>query len=236
MKLFAIADLHLSFGSDKPMDIFRGWQDHAKRIEENWQKKVSPEDTVVLPGDLSWAMDFEQLRPDMEFLHRLNGTKIISKGNHDYWWSTRRKMENFLAENGFDSVKILHNNHFAFGDVGITGTRGWVNDNSEKADEKVIAREALRLEMSVKSALSQGLRPVAFLHYPPVYGASRNTAMLEMLGRYGITQVFYGHLHGNAHKFAIQGNFQGVQYHLIASDFLQFDPMEITKIVQSDNL
>ncbi len=218
------------------MDIFHGWKDHVSRIEENWQKKVSTEDVVVIPGDISWAMDFEQARPDFEFINRLNGTKVISKGNHDYWWSTKAKMNRFLSDNGFDTIKIIQNDHFAFGDIGICATRGWVNDNSEPADAKVIAREALRFELSVKSALDEGLKPVAFLHYPPVYGASRNIPMLEMLGRYDVKQVFYGHLHGGAHKFAVNGSFEGIEYHLISSDFLQFDPMDITKIVQSDNL
>lgn len=235
MKLFAIADLHLSFGVNKPMDIFGGWSNHVSRIEENWQKKVSDEDLVVLPGDLSWGMNFEQAKADFAFVNRLNGRKIISKGNHDYWWTTKNKMDNFLLENGFDTIKILHNNHYAFGNVGICGTRGWINDNSEPADAKVLAREAGRLEMSIQSALKYNLKPVVFLHYPPVYGSDRNLDILEVLYKYDIKEVFYGHLHGNAKNYAVNGLSEGINYHLISSDFLQFDPMEITKIVQSDN-
>lgn len=235
MKLFAIADLHLSFGVNKPMDIFGGWTNHVSRIEENWQRSISPVDIVVMPGDLSWGMNFEQAKADFEFVSKLNGTKIISKGNHDYWWSTKNKMDRFLEDNGFDSIKILHNNHYAFGNIGICGTRGWINDNSEPADAKVLAREAGRLALSIESALNEGLKPVVFLHYPPVYAGSRNLEILDILYKYGIKEVFYGHLHGNAKNFAVNGLCEGINYHLISSDFLQFEPLDITKIVQSDN-
>lgn len=236
MKLYAIADLHLSFDVDKPMNIFGGWDDHVNRIEENWQNKITPEDIVVLPGDLSWGINLGQAKKDFEFLNRLNGTKILSKGNHDYWWNTATKMQKFFDENGFDTIQLLHNNHYAFGEVGICGTRGWVNDDTEPADAKVIAREAIRLELSLKSAVDAGLRPVVFLHYPPVYGENRNYDILDVLYKYKVGQVFYGHLHGKAHGYAINGFFEGINYHLVSSDFLHFDPMDITKIVQSDNL
>ena len=163
MKLYTIADLHLSFGVHKPMNIFGGWDDHVQRLEKNWQDKICPDDIVVLPGDLSWGMNFEEIEKDLAFLDSLNGTKIISKGNHDYWWNTVSKMQRFFDEKGFNSLNILHLNHYQFGSIGICGTRGWVNDNSEPASAKVIAREAIRLEMSVKSAISAGLTPVVFL-------------------------------------------------------------------------
>ena len=114
MSLFAIADLHLSLGTDKPMDIFGGWSDYVTKLETNWQNKVRPEDTVVIPGDISWGMNFEQSKKDFEFINKLNGRKIISKGNHDYWWNTKNKMDKFFAENGFDTINILHNNHYSF--------------------------------------------------------------------------------------------------------------------------
>lgn len=236
MKLFTIADLHLSFGVDKPMNIFAGWDNHVERIKENWQKKISDEDIVVLPGDLSWGMNLQQTHKDFEFVNSLNGTKILSKGNHDYWWCTRSKLENYFKENGFDTLKIMQNDHYAFGNIGICGTRGWVNDNTEPADAKLIAREAIRLDLSLKSATDAGLRPVVFLHYPPVYGENRNLDILDVLYKYNVKQVFYGHLHGKAHAYAINGVCDGITYRLISSDFLHFDPMDITKIVQSDNL
>ena len=156
MALFTMGDLHLSFAVNKPMDKFGGWENYVERISENWENTVSPEDTVVIPGDISWAMNFREALPDFDFIHKLKGTKIISKGNHDYWWNTYAKMNRFLEENGFDSIKILHNNHFAYDKYGICGTRGWINDNSEPADAKVLAREAGRLETSLCSAEAAG--------------------------------------------------------------------------------
>lgn len=236
MALFVMADLHLSLSVDKPMDIFSGWQDYVSKIEENWQKKIKPEDTVVIPGDISWAMGLEQSLPDFEFLNKLNGKKIIMKGNHDYWWNTKSKMEKFFADNGFDSINILHNNHYEYEGIGICGSRGWINETSEPADKKVLAREAGRLTVSIESALKADLKPVVFLHYPPIYGTSLNYDMLEVLHKYNIKWCFYGHIHGSGSEYAINGCRDGVNYRLIASDFLQFDPMDITKIVQSDNL
>lgn len=153
MSLFAIADLHLSLGTDKPMDIFGGWSDYVTKLETNWQNKVRPEDTVVIPGDISWGMNFEQSKKDFEFINKLNGRKIISKGNHDYWWNTKNKMDKFFAENGFDTINILHNNHYSYESCGICGTRGWISDNGEPADQKVLAREAGRLALSIELSL-----------------------------------------------------------------------------------
>ncbi|MBR1423881.1 MAG: metallophosphoesterase [Ruminococcus sp.] len=236
MSLFVIADLHLSLGVNKPMDIFGGWKDHVARLEENWQAKVKPDDTVVIPGDISWGMNYEQSKADFAFIDRLNGIKIISKGNHDYWWETKTKTERFFKENGFETLHILHNNHYRYGNIGICGTRGWINEPDEPSDAKVLAREAGRLRMSIESALTEGLEPVAFLHYPPVYGSSCNYDMLDVLHQYKVKRCYYGHLHGNAHNYAINGQRDGIEYRLIASDFLQFDPLDISEIVQSDNL
>ena len=190
MSLFAIADLHLSLGTDKPMDIFGGWSDYVTKLETNWQNKVRPEDTVVIPGDISWGMNFEQSKKDFEFINKLNGRKIISKGNHDYWWNTKNKMDKFFAENGFDTINILHNNHYSYEGFGICGTRGWISDNGEPADQKVLAREAGRLALSIESAQKAGLEPVVFLHYPPLFGNSCNYDMLEVLHKYGIKKCF----------------------------------------------
>lgn len=236
MALFVIADLHLSLAADKPMDIFGGWKDYVSKIEYNWQNKVKPEDTVVIPGDISWAMGLEKSLEDFKFIDKLNGRKIILKGNHDYWWNTKSKMEKFFADNGFTTLNILHNNHYEYESVGICGTRGWINEASEPADKKVLEREAGRLKMSIESALKAGLKPVVFLHYPPVYGTSCNYDILEVLNNYNIKWCFYGHIHGSGADYAINGCRDGINYRLIASDFLQFDPMDITKIVQSDNL
>lgn len=234
MSLYVIADLHLPLSVDKPMDIFGGWEDYVSRLEYNWKRKIKPEDTVVLPGDISWSMSIEQSYEDMRFINELPGRKIISKGNHDYWWSTASKMNRFFAENGFDTLNILHNNCYEYEGVGICGTRGWINDTGKEEDAKVIAREAMRLEASVSEAERQGLKPVVFLHYPPVYIESVNEPIFEVLTRHSIKLCFYGHLHGKrAHSNAVIGNYNGVELKLISADYLQFDPLDITEIVQN---
>lgn len=234
MSVFAISDLHLPLGADKPMDIFGGWDNYVNRLRDNWQAKVKPEDTVIVPGDISWALKLEDTYKDFEFIQKLNGTKVFLKGNHDLWWSTRSKVEKFWTDNGFDSMRLVQNDYYRIGDTAICGTRGWINDGSEPANAKVIAREAIRLDLSIKSAVDAGLYPVVFLHYPPLYANTENLDMLEVLHKYNIKYCFYGHLHGNTHAFAINGTRDGVTYQLISADFLHFDPMDITKIVQND--
>ena len=197
MSLFAIADLHLSLGTDKPMDIFGGWSDYVTKLETNWQNKVRPEDTVVTPGDISWGMNFEQSKKDFEFINKLNGRKIISKGNHDYWWNTKNKMDKFFAENGFDTINILHNNHYSYDGYGICGTRGWISDNGEPADQKVLAREAGRLALSIESAqkaggLTEEYRSIAALHHAEFLSA-RDVLGAECIGCDGIHFTEEGH-------------------------------------------
>ena len=149
MRLFTIGDPHLSFGSSKPMDIFKGWQNHVTRLEQNWNKVVTAEDTTVICGDLSWGLDLEEAKPDFAFLDRLNGKKILLRGNHDYWFSTYTKTVAFFEENGFSSLSLLFNNAYRFGDIAICGTRGWVSEHGEQADKKVLNREAGRLRLSL---------------------------------------------------------------------------------------
>ena len=161
MSLFVIGDPHLSFGCQKPMDIFKGWENHAVRLEENWKDVVGENDTVVLPGDISWAMNFEELLPDFQFLHRLPGKKVILKGNHDYWWSTQNKMDHFLLQNGLDSIEMLHNSCICAEGFRLCGTRGWPFDDVAAQGEKLMAREAGRLRMSLQAA-GRFLLPCAF--------------------------------------------------------------------------
>lgn len=224
MSLFVIGDLHLSLSCDKPMDIFSGWEGYVDKLCENWQSKVSPEDTVVVPGDISWVTRLDDAQADFRFIHELNGRKIILKGNHDYWWTTMTKMNKFLQENGFDSISILNNNHFKYENFGICGTRGWINDNTAPADAKVLAREAMRLEASISSAENAGLTPLVFLHYPPVFAGDCNYDILDVLFRHNITECYYGHIHGRSCEYAVQGERDGINYHLISSDYLKFDP------------
>ncbi len=228
MSLWVMADTHLSLSVDKSMEKFPGWENYVERIRTNWLDVVKPEDTIVLPGDISWGMSFEEAKADLAFLHALPGRKIISKGNHDYWWNTLAKMERFIDECGFDSLHILHNNCYEYEGIGICGTRGWINDSSEPADAKIIAREAGRLEMSVKAALEKGLYPVVFLHYPPYYAQERNDSIIEVLKRYQIKDVYYGHLHGKmTHNRAVIGEKEGMNLHLISADYLRFHPYPV---------
>lgn len=227
MALYTMGDLHLPFGVNKPMDIFGGWDNYVERIRENWTNNICEADTVVIPGDISWAMDLEQALPDFRFIEALPGKKIISKGNHDYWWTTLSKINSFFEKYGLESISILHNNHFAYENYGICGTRGWINDSSEPADAKVLAREAGRLETSVASAEAAGLEPIVFLHYPPIYGNEYNYDILEVMYRHGIKQCFYGHIHGSGHRYAVNGERDGIDFRLISGDYIQFFPYKI---------
>ncbi len=224
MSLYAIADLHLSLSSGKPMNIFPGWDNHVERLKMNWQATVSPDDTVVVPGDISWAINFDEAKADFDFINRLNGHKVIMKGNHDYWWNSMAKMNRFLEENGFDTITIVHNNYYPYGEYGICGTRGWIKDTEEPADAKVLSREAGRLETSIKAALADGKKPIVFLHYPPIFANDYNREILDVLFQYDIKTCYYGHLHGNAHRYAVCGEVDGINYQLIAGDFVQFCP------------
>ena len=192
-----MADLHLCKGNpEKTMSIFNGWQNYQELIEKNWKELISDSDTIVLPGDISWGMSLKEAAPDFKFIEQLPGQKIVIKGNHDYWWTTNKKMEDFFAAEGCTSIKILHNNHYRYGEYGICGTRGWVNMPGETQDEKVLRREVQRLETSIRSALDEGLKPIVFLHYPPIFATNFNYDILDVLYRYKIEECYYGHIHG----------------------------------------
>lgn len=225
MSIFAIADLHLSFGSDKPMDVFHGWENYTQKIETNWRNLVKQEDTVVVAGDISWAMSIDGAREDFAFLESLPGRKLIIKGNHDFWWDTRAKMDRFLESYGFDSIKIIHNTAEPAENVCICGTRGWFMDSG--GDKKVLLREAGRLETSIQAAEKTGLEPIAFLHYPPVYGGYECEEITDVLKKHGIKRCYYGHLHGAAASTAIEGKVDGIIYRLISCDHIAFSPVRV---------
>ncbi len=225
MSLFCIADLHLSFNADKSMEIFSGWNRYTERLAENWKAIVSPEDTVVLAGDISWAMKLEDARQDFEYLHALPGKKLILKGNHDYWWTTRAKIEKFWQEFGFDDLSMIHNSAYPVGEISVCGTRGWLYNSETDQDRKIVAREAGRLNASLDEAEKQGLRPVVFLHYPPVYDNMECRGILDILVERGIKDCYYGHVHGTqAAKKAPVGEYRGVKMHLISADYVKFIP------------
>lgn len=231
MSIFAISDLHLSLGCDKPMDIFGSkWDNYTERMQENWNAIVAPDDLVIVPGDISWATYLEDAVSDFEYIHSLNGTKLIIKGNHDYWWTTPAKMNKFLLSNGFDSIKILQNTAHLYGDTAICGTRGWtippVNSTSENV--KIFEREKQRLILSLENAKARHAKEIiAALHYPPIEGSCND--FLEILRAYNVKTCLFGHLHGAAHKSAPVGEVDGIKLKLVACDYLNFIPALIQK-------
>ena len=227
MSVFVIADTHLSFSADKPMNVFKGWDDYVSRLEKNWQKIVSPGDTVVIPGDISWAMSLEQARADFAFLNALNGSKIILKGNHDYWWNTVSKMEAFVKKEGFNTISFLHNNAQKAGGFALCGSRGWPFDDDSAEGLKILSRECGRLQRSLQSASKLGGEPVVFLHYPPVGYDRYCEPIIKILKDYGVKRCFYGHLHAGAAKAAFNGEKEGIKFKLISADYLQFCPLLI---------
>lgn len=231
MSLYVIGDLHLSFGTDKPMDIFSGWTNYVERLEENWQNKVKPEDTVVIAGDISWGMTMEEALEDFRFIDRLNGNKIILKGNHDYWFSTKSKVENALYQHGLSTIRILFNNAYEYDNCVICGTRGWINEPGAAADKKVMLREAGRLRLSLEAGRSIGKPPVVFLHYPPVSANAHSEELLEVMQEYGVTTCYYGHLHGKSCENAVNGWYDGIYYQLISCDYVQFDPVIVNVLL-----
>lgn len=222
MSLFAIADTHLSLGTNKPMDSFSGWNDYVERLGNNWNSIVKEEDTVVIAGDISWAMNFDELYEDFSFLNDLNGKKIIVKGNHDYWWNTLSKMNKFIEENNFDSINILQNNSYDVEGISVCGSRGWMFESSDEHDEKILSREVGRIKMSLDSAVNENR--ILFLHYPPITTNSSCNEILDTLKDYGIKKCFYGHLHGMATKYAFEGEYDGIDFKLISADRLSFVP------------
>lgn len=226
MSLFVLGDLHLSLGEDKPMDIFSGWNDYVTRLENNWRKLVTDNDTIVIAGDISWAMKLEQTLVDFQFINSLPGKKIFLKGNHDYWWSTKRKMDLFLEENGLNSISILFNNAYLAGGYAICGTRGWFLENDAPEDIKVLNREVGRLTASIEEALKLGGEPVVFLHYPPYYRGIECSEIMDVLTHYQIKKCFYGHIHGKkSMNLAFEGEYKGVNFRLISCDKVDFMPV-----------
>lgn len=227
MALYTIGDLHLSLNSDKSMDVFGpGWADYVARIREGFST-LTEADTTVLCGDLSWGMSLEESLEDLKFINALPGRKILLKGNHDYWWNTARKMENFFKENGLDSLEILHNNCKYYGDIALCGTRGWFYelDSEGTHNGKMMAREVGRLEASLQAAGEA--EKLCFLHYPPLYTGYRCPEILALLQKYGVKRCFYGHLHGASHRRRIEGDCGGTDFALVAADYLGFKPLKI---------
>ena len=227
MALYAIGDLHLCLGAPKPMDIFGGaWVGYMEKLRRGLSI-LRPEDTTVLMGDLSWALDLESAKADFEWIARIPGRKIILKGNHDYWWSTAAKFQKFCQENRLTDMHILNNNFYEYDGYAICGTRGWNYEEKRGTphDETIFKRELIRLEASLKAA---GERPkLVFLHYPPRSKGYECPEILELLRRYEVRRCFYAHLHGPSHRLAQEGQHDGIDYRLLAADFINFEPQKI---------
>ncbi len=228
MKLFAIGDTHLSLGTGKSMDIFSGWENYVSLLEENWRAAVGQEDTVVIPGDISWGIDLEEASADLRFLDGLPGRKIMFKGNHDLWWPTSRKLKNFLVDEGLETLTPLLHDAVDIGDVIIAGTRGWAKEQDGDNEFTVYRRETLRLGMALEAAKKLGNKPVyVFLHYPPVTHMQLSGEIVELLEQYGVEKCFYGHLHGPAIPYGFNGVRNGIEYRLVSADALAFKPYRI---------
>jgi len=227
MALYAIGDLHLCLGAPKPMDIFGGnWVGYMDKLRSGLQC-IQEEDTTVLLGDLSWALDLSEAAADFSWINEIPGKKIILKGNHDYWWSTVAKFRSFCEQNGFHDMELLNNNCFMYEDYAICGTRGWFfeEERSGQHDEKVFRRELMRLEASLKAG--EDHPKMVFLHYPPRYKGYNCPEILQMLEKYEVKRCFFGHLHGVSHKLAMEGLWDGVEYRLVSADYLDFKPFKV---------
>ncbi len=227
MALYAIGDLHLCLGSQKPMDVFGGtWIGYMDKLKEG-MSVITEADTTVLLGDLSWALGLQEAKEDFAWINQIPGRKIILKGNHDYWWSTATKFYAFCSEKGFKDIYVLNNNHFEYEGMALCGTRGWFfeEERSGEHDEKVFKRELLRLEASLRSAGT--LPKIAFLHYPPRYKGYICQEIIDLLKQYDVRRCFYGHLHGASHGLAQEGLWDDIDYKLVSADKLNFKPFTV---------
>lgn len=218
MSIYAIGDLHLSLNNEKPMDIFGGnWKNHEQRIKEDWKNTVQEDDLVILPGDFSWKMHLKDMYNDFAYLNDLPGKKILLKGNHDYWWTTLAKMREFLQANKFENIDFLYNNSYLFEDKIIAGTRGWTLNDTENSS-KMNHREEERLKLSLQSGVSNfgDKEIICIMHYPPT------SNYVQIMKQYNVKICLYGHLHGESHKEAFEGIYDGINFKLVSSDYLDF--------------
>ena len=231
MAIYVIADLHLSFSQDKPMSIFgENWEGHSEKIKNNWISKVKPEDTVVLPGDFSWAMYLQDTYKDFEYLNSLPGKKLLLKGNHDYWWTTVTNMRNFLEENKLKNIDFIYNNSYLVENKILTGTRGWNLLDTENSS-KMIKRESIRLQLAIEDGIKKygdDKEIIVFMHYPPISNTNKKSEFLKILKQYDIKKCYYGHLHGKSHQDAVEGIVDGIEFKLISADYLNFDVIKVT--------
>ncbi len=241
MAVYVIADLHLSIGTgaEKSMEVFGArWTDYTEKLRKNFTALVEAEDTVIIPGDISWASSLEEAKADLAFLHSLPGRKILMKGNHDYWWSSMKKMQDFCRNAGYDDITFLYHDAVKVEDFILTGTRGWFWDEADGMpanDEiaRLTAREVIRLDIALAAAEklkseNPACEVLAFFHFPPLWGEQVCEPFTARLETAGISRVFYGHIHGAYGVPAVQTR-NGISYRLIAADYLSFVPYHISK-------
>ena len=251
MSIYAIGDLHLSLNKEKPMDIFGGnWKNHEQKIKENWKNTIQDNDLVILPGDFSWEMHLKDMYNDFAYLNDLPGKKLLLKGNHDYWWTTLAKMREFLQENKFENIDFLYNNSYLFEEKIIAGTRGWALNDTENSN-KMNHREEERLKLSLQSGVDNfgDKEIICIMHYPPIVAEESRISQenvneiennneeakneelnknlkisnyVQIMKQYNVKTCLYGHLHGESHKEAFEGNYDGIQFKLVSSDYLDF--------------
>ena len=227
MALYAMGDLHLCLGADKPMDIFGGaWVGYMDKL---WQglSVIGPDDTTVLMGDISWALGLEAAAADFAFVNEIPGRKILLKGNHDYWWSTASKAKAKFAEWGITTIDILHNNCFFFGGAAVCGTRGWFyeEETGSEHDRKIMLREVGRLEASLRAAGDS--EKYVFLHYPPKYADYECREILELLERYSVRMCCSGHIHGPGLRRIFEGKLGVTEFKTVSADYVDFIPQKI---------
>ena len=252
MAVYTIGDLHLSFHENKPMDIFgENWRGHEEKIKKDWIEKVTEKDLVILPGDFSWSTYLKDTYEDFSYLHSLPGKKLLLKGNHDYWWTTLKSMREYLKENGFDDIDFLYNTAYEFENYIFAGTRGW-SQSQEEDNEKMIQREQLRLELSLKEAskllnkdclgeekVANTKEIIVFMHYPPITNSQIEECtkmdkeiceineFVRIMKEYNVKRCYYGHLHGISIKEAVEGEYDGIEFKLVSADGLDFKLLRI---------
>ena len=238
MSLYVIADLHLPLSVDKPMDVFGNrWTDYVNKIRKNWVSLVNPSDTVIVPGDISWATDLSEMKNDFSFLDSLPGKKILGKGNHDFWWDTITKNKKFLSDNNFNSIDFLFNNAFEVDEYIVCGTRGWFIDEklqntTEIVDyKKIVNRESQRLVTSIENGIklsqNKSKKIIVFLHFPPYFGDFICDEIIDVLCHYSIKDCYFGHIHG-LYNIPQHTEYKGIKFTLISADFLNFVPYLVT--------
>lgn len=234
MAVYAISDLHLSFGVNKPMNIFgKVWDNYEERIKEDWIKNVKEEDIVIIPGDISWGINYIEASKDFEYINNLPGKKIVSRGNHDYYFNTKTKFEKFLKDYGFNTISVLHNNAIELDNYILCGTRGWgkTDGNTKEEDEKIIKRETGRLVISLEEGLKikerckkegKNKELIVAMHYPPFLKDFK-----EVLEKYKVKKCMYGHLHGYGHLQVKEGIIDNVEYIMVGCDYTKFKLIRI---------